>query len=55
MTSRVVRSWIEAFGTAVPVKATETTVEMATNDSVDSLPPSISQHGVAPTFGLEYL
>lgn len=55
MTSRVVRSWIEAFGTAVPVKATETTVEMATNDSVDSLPPSISQHGVAPTSGLEHL
>lgn len=53
MTSRVVRSWIEAFGTAVSVKASEMTVEMATNDSVDSLPPSVSQHGMAQASGLE--
>ncbi len=39
MTSRVVRSWIDAFGTAVFVKAVAMTVEIALNDSVDSLPP----------------
>lgn len=44
MTSRVVKSWIEGLGTAVPVKASEITVEMAMKDSVDSLPPSGSQY-----------
>ena len=51
MTSRVVRSWIEAFGTAVSVKASEMTVDMAMKDSVDSLPPSESQHGVSTCLG----
>lgn len=47
MTSRVVRSCIEAFGTAVSVKASEMTVEMAMKESVDSLPPSGSQHDIS--------
>jgi hypothetical protein len=39
MTSRVVTSWMAVFGTAVDSKALEMTVDMAMNDSVDSLPP----------------
>ena len=39
ITSRVVRSWMEAFGTLVVLIACWTMVEMALNDSVDSLPP----------------
>ncbi len=39
MTSRVVRSWMEAFGTEVLVRALDITVEIAMKDSVDSLPP----------------
>lgn len=39
MTSRVVTSWMAAFGTAVAPRAEEMVVEMARNDAVDSLPP----------------
>ena len=39
ITSRVVRSWMEALGTAVFTKASEITVDMALKDSVDSFPP----------------
>ena len=39
MTSRVVTSWIDELGTCVVSRALEMTVAMATNDSVDSLPP----------------
>lgn len=39
MTSRVVTSWMAAFGTAVAVRAEEMAVEMARKDAVDSLPP----------------
>ena len=39
MLSRVITSWIEEFGTSVVAKALDMTVEIALNDSVDSLPP----------------
>jgi hypothetical protein len=39
MASRVVTSWMASLGTAVEVKAFETTVDIALNDSVDSFPP----------------
>ena len=39
MTSRVVRSWMEAFGTEVGVKAVEIVVAIAMKELVDSLPP----------------
>ena len=37
--SLVVTSWMESFGTSVVDRAFEMIVEMALNDSVDSLPP----------------
>lgn len=42
-TSRVVRSWIEALETAVEANASAITLEIAINDSVDSLPPASGQ------------
>ena len=39
MLSRVMTSWMEAFGTSVFDKELEITVEIALNVSVDSLPP----------------
>lgn len=41
MTSRVVTSWMAELGTSVDSRAEEMTFEMATNDSVDSLPPAV--------------
>ena len=40
MTSRVIKSCIDPFGTLVDARACEMTVEMAMKDSVDSLPPA---------------
>jgi hypothetical protein len=39
MTSLVVTSWMAVFGTSVDSRAAEMTLEIAINDSVDSLPP----------------
>lgn len=39
MASRVVTSCRQSLGTAVVASASEMTVEMALNDSVDSFPP----------------
>jgi hypothetical protein len=41
MASRVVTSWMAPSGTFVFSRAEEMTREMATNDSVDSLPPGL--------------
>lgn len=42
MTSRVVTSWMAAFGTAVVVRAADIAEEIAWKDAVDSLPPAQS-------------
>ena len=39
ITSRVVTSWMAAFGTAVEDRAEDMAVEMARKDAVDSFPP----------------
>ena len=38
-TSLVVSSWMAALGTAVEVRASEITFDIAMKDSVDSFPP----------------
>jgi hypothetical protein len=38
-TSRVLTSWMDEMGICVSDRASEMTFEIATNDSVDSLPP----------------
>lgn len=40
MTSRVVTSWMAAFGTAVVVRAEDIADEIAWKEAVDSLPPT---------------
>lgn len=40
---RETTSWIEALGTSVEARASDTTVEMVLNVSVDSLPPAFIQ------------
>jgi len=50
MASRVFTSWIAELGTSVPEIASEITFEIATKDSVDSLPPgsvSMENYGLS--------